>query len=140
MSNDFIDKIWGKTREVSSSPIYSEHELFVNAGAYCSLHYHLHRSNTFIVHSGVIEIIEFWGPSIKRISLTAGSRYSVPSLVPHLFAVVESGRMNEEYHPDRGGVVDNSDIIRIVDGGLYDDIENLPYTLMFGVFSKVGKY
>jgi hypothetical protein len=41
----------------------------------------------------------------------------VPSLVPHLFCVQASGSLFEEYYPDRGGVVQQNDIIRLCEGG-----------------------
>jgi len=125
---DNQDKVWGKTREVVDSPFYSKHELQVVAGGYCSLHYHRHRANRFIVVSGEIEVIEFYGPKIRRVRLGSENIHDVASLVPHLFAVYRDGIVFEEYFPDRGGVVKRDDIVRLVEGGKVaaSDLARLP--------------
>ena len=130
---EWTDKCWGQTRETVDSPYYSRHELKINAGGYCSLHYHEERANRFIVTSGLVEIIEMFGPSVRRTVLGPDNTYEVASLVPHLFAVRKTGEMIEEYFADRGGTVRRNDIIRIVEGGLLEDrtqIDRLPYSIL----------
>lgn len=134
----FDEKIWGYTREVENFGTYSRHELILNANHYCSLHYHIDRSNKFIITSGSVVIFEFYGPSVKRIDLHIGDDYIVPSLVPHLFAVVESGSMVEEYYANKDKVVLSSDIVRLCCGGRYDDLEQLPYNLMLDILKNSG--
>lgn len=111
------EKCWGQTRKIISSDFYSKHELMVKAGGYCSLHYHQDRANRFIVKSGSIDVIEFFGPTHRIITLGPDNTYDVPSLVPHLFVVRRDGMVVEEYFSDRGGRVVVNDIVRIVEGG-----------------------
>lgn len=132
MSN-WVEKCWGKTREIIDSPFYSKHELQIEAGGYCSLHYHEDRANRFIVTSGLVEVIEMFGPQSRRTILGPDNTYDVASLVPHMFAVRKSGEMIEEYFSDRDGEVRRNDIIRIVEGGKLetpDLIDNLPYSIL----------
>lgn len=133
MSDGWIEKCWGKTREIVDSPLYSKHELQIDAGGYCSLHFHMERANRFIVQSGLIEIIEMFGPQVRRTILGPDNTYDVASLVPHMFAVRKTGKMIEEYFADRGGTVRRNDIIRIVEGGVLDDINlinKLPFSIL----------
>lgn len=128
-NNKSTKKIWGRTQPIVSTPFYSKHGLYVEAGGYCSLHYHKQRANIFTIVTCEVEIIEFYGPRVHRTKLPKHGTYDVPSMVPHLFAVYSSGLMYEEYYPDRGGIVDDNDIIRLVEGGMIDvkDMPNLPY-------------
>lgn len=130
--SEWTDKCWGKTREVVDSPFYSKHELQVVAGGYCSVHYHEERANRFIVMSGLVEVIEMFGPSVKRTLLGPDNTHDVASLVPHMFAVHKDGEMIEEYFADRGGEVRRNDIIRIVEGGKVDvaDLTKLPFSIL----------
>lgn len=116
----WVDKVWGRTKELEDSPVYSRHELEVVAGGYCSLHFHRHRSNRFLITAGLVEIVEFFGPFVVRTRLGPENIYDVPSLVPHMFIVYESGAMLEEYFSDRGGRVCRDDIVRLVEGGKID--------------------
>lgn len=136
-TSQFELKAWGRTLEVISNPFYSQHHLEVIAGGYCSLHYHRRRANRFIVQSGQVEIIEMFGPFVKRTRLGSGSTHDVPSLVTHMFVVYQSGIMLEEYYPDRGGEVRTDDIIRLVEGGILtiDKLDDLPGCL----FDLTGK-
>ena len=126
-SPNWEEKCWGKTRNILSSDFYSKHELQVVAGGYCSLHYHQNRANRFIVKTGSIDVIEFFGPTHRKITLGPDNTYDVPSLVPHLFVVRRDGLVIEEYFSDRGGKVVVNDIVRIVEGGniQLEDVDNM---------------
>lgn len=117
---EWFYKIWGQTRELVNSQFYSKHELLVNAGGYCSIHFHRQRANRFLVVSGQIEIVEFFGPFLSRTRLGPENTYDVPSLIPHMFIVYESGKLIEEYYADRGGQVHCDDIVRLTEGGKLD--------------------
>lgn len=117
---EWVTKVWGRTKELVDSPFYSQHELEVVAGGYCSLHYHLDRANRFRVVSGLIEIVEMFGPVVSRRKLGPENTYDVPSLVPHMFIVLKDGVVFEEYYPDRGGEVRRDDIVRLIEGGKLD--------------------
>lgn len=124
MNIHWEDKIWGKTREIVDSPFYSKHQLDVVAGGFCSLHYHQHRANRFLVESARIVVVLFFGPKMEKYDLGPDNMLDVPSFVPHLFMVYSSGIVFEEYYPDRGGVVRNNDIVRLHEGG-WKDIDHI---------------
>lgn len=109
----FSKKCWGLTCcEESDSEFYTRHRLWVEKGG-CSIHYHQHRANRFKVISGSILVRLFWHDQQEDHILTEGNILDVPSLVVHQFIVLEPGIVIEEYWADRGGVVSNSDIIRL---------------------------
>lgn len=135
MKSEWQDKVWGKTREVISSPFYSKHQLEVVAGGFCSLHYHQNRANRFTVESGNISVVLFFGPRIKRHSLGPDNVLDVPSLVPHMFLVHTPGFIVEEYYPDRCGEVSNDDIIRLYEGGWRE--ADYIYTVPFEILSEL---
>jgi mannose-6-phosphate isomerase-like protein (cupin superfamily) len=127
---DWQDKVWGRTRIIVKSDMFQRHQLEVNARSFCSVHWHEHRSNKFIVVSGVIRIVEFYAWTHVVHVLTADMEYDVPSLVPHQFQVAESGKMFEDYWPDRDNtVVDNRDIVRLYTGNILDDGETFDQLL-----------
>lgn len=111
------NKVWGNTEVIFTSTRFSKHLLSIVENGYCSLHYHVNRSNEFIISSGCLEIFEFYGPEIRKYKLTDGNKHIVPSMVPHLFYAHSDTVALEEYFPDRGGIVDDSDIIRLTLGG-----------------------
>lgn len=128
----WISKVWGWTMELVDSPFYSRHALEVEAGGYCSLHFHAQRANRFQMVTGRVEIVELFGPLAVRTMLGPEDTYDVPSLVPHLFIVHEDGTLFEEYYPDRGGSVNRDDIVRLVEGGKLDltRLHELPACLL----------
>lgn len=128
-------KVWGRTKELVDSPFYSKHELEIEAGGYCSLHFHKHRANRFVVVSGLIEIVEMFGPFITRTNLGPENTYDVPSLVPHMFIVHKTGAMFEEYYADRNEKVRRDDIVRLIEGGKHDSnrLSELPICLINGL-------
>ena len=127
----WVDKIWGRTRELINSPFYSRSELDVIAGGYCSLHYHRSRANRFLVGTARIRVIMMYGPKVDVCDLGPDNLLDVPSLVPHMFCVYAAGSVIEEYYPDRGGVVEQNDIIRLYEGGwlAMDLLGGLPQVL-----------
>ena len=110
-----VKPAWGRTRCTHDSPLYSRHELEVEAGGTCSVHYHRHRGNRFFVVSGSIAVVEYFAWEAERTILTAGNTLDVPALVVHQFQVIQSGACVEEYWPDRGPVR-NDDIVRLCEG------------------------
>jgi len=114
-------KAWGWTKPVVVKDVFQEHNLVVEAGGYCSVHWHEHRANKFIVHSGRIAVVVFNGWTWKRRVLTSGDIMNVPSKVVHRFEVYQDGKVTEEYWPDRSETtISTDDIVRIVVGGKLD--------------------
>jgi len=119
----WVTKVWGSTRCIYESSKFSGHELKVKKGGYCSVHWHDDRANDFIVESGVIAVVTFYGWKIRRVILTKGKHFTVVSSVPHQFQVLQDGTIREEYWSDCGGDVEHDDITRLTEGGMIDDIE-----------------
>lgn len=129
---EWKEKIWGKTREIIHSQFYAKYELEVEAGGYCSLHYHLTRANRFHVGTAHIQVIMMYGPIVEKVTLGPDNVFDVPSLVPHMFCVLRSGSVVEEYFPDRNGEVLRDDIVRIFEGGELevDELDGLPHIIL----------
>lgn len=114
-------KCWGYTRCLEESDDFSWHELKLQAGGYCSFHYHKQRANKFIVLSGVVRVVFAYGWDVKWEELRASDQFVMPSLVPHQFQVLEDGEMQEEYFPDRGSKISIFDIVRLTEGNVVSD-------------------
>ena len=124
------DKVWGKTKLLVESDRFQRHELIINKGGYCSVHYHRLRANRFIMKSGVVRIVEFIAWTTRQTMLTPDMVYEVPSLVPHMFQVLEDGEMFEEYWNDRDNKpVDGADIVRLCEGGAQNHEETWDQTM-----------
>lgn len=117
-------KVWGQTETLFESDHYSKHLLDLVPGTYCSLHYHEERANRFHVISGHVRVLRLFGWHEKWKGLDQDMTLVVPSLVVHLFMVVSTARMVEEYWPDRGGVVRDDDIVRLCPGGKVSEVTN----------------
>jgi len=128
---DWQGKFWGRTRCVCDTDLYSQHELELKAGGYCSIHYHESRANRFFIHSGRIAVVTFHAWAIDRKILTSGNALDVRAGVVHQFQVLEDGEMVEEYYPD-GGPVRNDDIVRLCQGGVnkVEFLDDLAHRLM----------
>ncbi len=113
----WTEKPWGRTRELSRSTSWSRHELQVEPRGFCSIHYHQHQANRFLVHSGKIAVLLFFAGKTERFVLAASDQLDVPSLIVHQFHVIEGGTVVEEYWPDRGGKLSAGDIIRLTASG-----------------------
>lgn len=125
--NDWQTKVWGRTRLNFGGDYFQRHELVIESGGYCSVHYHKQRANRFTIVSGSIAIVQFWAWKTERIVLTQDQTFDIPSLVVHQFQVLQDGKILEDYWPDRGGKVRLSDIVRLSQGGKVkvDDLEHL---------------
>lgn len=123
--SEWTSKVWGRTRCVYESDVFSGHELEVEQGGYTSIHWHTERANRLICESGVIAVIVFYAWKIQKHMLTAGKSFDVPSQLVHQFQVYQSGRIREDYWADRGGRVRKNDIVRLTEGGMVADIEEL---------------
>ena len=109
---------WGRTRCVHDSPLYSRHELEVEAGGTCSVHWHRARNNRFHVVSGKIVVVQFFAwKTYETIVTPRTPHFDVPALGVHQFQVYEPGLVIEEYTPAwYGGAVLPWDIVRLCEG------------------------
>lgn len=134
---DWQAKIWGSTKCLEESVFYSRHELILKAGGYCSFHFHKERANLFHIEYGVVRIVWVYAWRIESTLLSSGNHYDIPSLVPHQFQILEDGKMFEVYYPDRGGEVDNGDIVRLTHGSMVD-VEHIKDTV--GIIKEDGSF
>lgn len=115
-------KCWGKATHVFSDPHAAVSILDTLPGGYCSRHFHSQRVNRFIVHSGVIAVVEYdlsGETEVSRNRLEAGDVCDVEAGVVHRFEVIEPGLVVEVYYPSRPtDRVSHDDIYRIDVGGI----------------------
>lgn len=123
----FEKKCWGEVIHVFTSSKAAISVLRVEKGFRCSKHYHVHRTNSFEVLSGRVEVC-YWPsadaymdrpchPYYFRILTPVSIPVVVPCMHPHYFRVLESGLMVEIYKPEVAGVVRLDDIVRFDVGG-----------------------
>ncbi len=116
-------KVWGWVRHAFSSPLCAVSILEVEAGGYCSKHWHTDRVNRFMVHSGIIEVVEYdkYGErEIVRVRLQSGDVHDVHVHITHRFEALESGVVIEVYWPkNHASIVSLSDIERLDTGGTF---------------------
>lgn len=130
MNAEWEDKVWGRVMHVFSSPHAAVSLLETNKGFRCSLHHHVHRINQFTVTEGIILVEEYEKLPVDnkefilvdRIRLDQGDVHIVQAGVWHLFRVLESGSIVENYWSQNGGEVSISDIVR-ADIGREDEKE-----------------
>lgn len=118
MRAELQTKAWGTVRHAFDSPTCAVSVLHVEAGGYCSRHFHRERINRFLVITGSIDVVSYTGDAITetgRYRLAPGDITDVPAGVVHSFEVVEPGIVVEVYAP--AGVVRLDDIVRIQLGG-----------------------
>jgi mannose-6-phosphate isomerase-like protein (cupin superfamily) len=96
-----IGKAWGTTSLLYKSPILEVHSLKVNPNAYCSLHMHTIKNNSFYVSWGtlIIEVHKNSYDLIDRTTLTEGDFTTVVPGEYHKFIAGQFGaRVLEIYH------------------------------------------
>ena len=86
MKSEWEQKIWGKTRCVEHDEgKYSKHELQVEKGGFCSVHWHSNKLNKFILKSGQVRIVWSYAWAIHWCDLELDSEFVMPSKIPHQF-------------------------------------------------------
>lgn len=115
-------KVWGTATHVFASPQAAVSILDTLKGGYCSRHFHSQRVNRFVVHTGVINVVEYdpgGTVEVSRTKLQSGDMHDVEAGVVHRFEVVEPGLVVEIYYPSRPqDRVSQDDIIRLDLGGI----------------------
>ena len=114
---DWERKCWGWTRPIFRSSTCSAHELKTLPGWQCSRHHQEHRSNRFVVISGLIGVAVETPFGTARHLLHPGQVMDVHPLNWHYFQSFEASLMMEMYFAQDGSEIDEADIVR--------DYENL---------------
>lgn len=126
MATDWETKVWGRTRCVRRLANFSRYELEVEKGGFCSIHYHLNRSNEFLVLSGVVQVVWcFAWQTHSRLLAVNSPSLTIRAGIPHQFQVMESGVMIEDYKPDlinARAEFSDGDIVRLTEGGRADTL------------------
>lgn len=108
-------KVWGDTQQLYNNGITSIHAINAKCGGYCSIHKHIHKSNTFHVMSGMLKIEIFHDNGIiDDTTLLAGDSTTVPAGLKHRFTAIEDTRAIEIYDVQMVG----EDIVRDDVGGI----------------------
>lgn len=118
MRAELQTKAWGTVRHAFDSPNCAVSVLHVEAGGYCSRHFHRERINRFLVVSGAIDVVRWTvdgRTETERERLTPGDITDVPAGIVHSFEVIEPGIVVEVYAP--AGMVRQDDIVRLKLGG-----------------------
>ena len=119
MSGTWEQKVWGRTRCLSQSPLMSIHELILeNSGSFCSIHHHLKRHNHFYVLSGSVSVVVREGGRDVVYTMSQGASLIVPAGMLHQFQVISKALLLEVYTPETGCEVEANDIVRKHEGGL----------------------
>jgi mannose-6-phosphate isomerase-like protein (cupin superfamily) len=111
-----ITKKWGHETTLVNTPLYCFKEMtVVPNGMASSIHYHVAKTETFIVRSGRV-VLELHDPEkpVERLVLEPGQTYTIPARLPHRFwcAGEEIARFDEVSTHDEG-----SDSYRIIESG-----------------------
>lgn len=109
--------IWGTSRYLYVGKQEALPIVFGKAGGESSLHWHRHKSNCFIVCSGIVDIdrIEHGAP-ISTVRLTAGGTLSVPAGIKHRMRFITDAELYEFYRALPGQQIDLADIVRVEPG------------------------
>lgn len=117
---DWTPKTWGRMRTLLRDAGIEIVEAEIEAGGYCSRHLHHCKTNTFVVVSGRLLLLEFGGsvPFTDKILTSADSPLQVPAGIKHQFEALEATRLIEIYRPIEGYALLADDIARFSEGGL----------------------
>lgn len=115
-------KPWGWTRRVVSSPQMELHELVIEPGGFCSIHYHERKIQQLTVVSGelILRGCNTTGKTEQEWIVRPGMVMAVMANVRHQFESRTGAVCVEQYGPICGGTVDPNDIVRLSEGGKRD--------------------
>ena len=108
-------KVWGITSPIFQNSMFEVHRIEINAGGYCSKHYHKYKYNVFYIESGKMKIINYEdGNSINETLLSCGEQTTVSPNEFHRFEALEKTIAYEIYYSE----FQSDDIIREDEGGI----------------------
>ena len=100
----WIDKPWGRTREVLRASVCHVDEIEAMQGGYCSIHAHTAKANVFHVVTGLLYVRQFTiqGERLKCQHIAAGETLVVVAGIWHQFWARQVTRAMEVYLPTVG--------------------------------------
>lgn len=117
---DWTLKPWGRMRTILRNPAVEVVEAEIEAGGYCSLHYHNDKANAFLVISGCLKLKLYRDGELHATHLLTRESmpFEVPAGVPHQFEATEETRLFEVYRPVADFPIRGDDIVRLSEGGM----------------------
>lgn len=116
MAGEWIEKAWGRTRDLHCNGSLEIIECEIVKGGFSSLHRHAAKSNEFMVVSGrlLLHIDDCPGGRVRELTPSTGC-YCVAAGVGHQFSALEPTVLIEFYH---GVQPSKADIERFTTGGV----------------------
>lgn len=111
------EKSWGTAQTLYVDDCLQIDRIHAKAGRMCSRHFHRHKTNCFVVLSGVLEVTEYEPGSGSRITVTLNEHspvYAVRENHEHRFVAVTDVVAIEVYVAI-SGEVSRDDIYRIAE-------------------------
>lgn len=113
------DKPWGKATTVLLDDRIQVDRLSIRKGGYSSNHLHKAKHNTFVVLSGVLEVVLYPDTDTEsRVVLSASESMTVRRGILHKFEAKTDCEVVEYYLPANGSAPDPADIVRHSESGL----------------------
>ena len=118
-------KPWGMAVAFCESKLGQMSLAIIDAGGFCSRHYHAHKANVFTVYAGTLAVHIWDGfdekqatrPPDRVLTVERGSSIVVPPNVVHLMTATANCLCVESYFNPLGGKVCTKDIHRLTTGG-----------------------
>lgn len=115
VAGDIEHKPWGTTRLLHADENLQVAQIVVHKAGYCSLHYHCHKCNLFVLVSGALWV---WTASATwRLEERGRRECHVPPRVRHRFVSPAGCTALEVYIAEAGFALEIDDIVRLDSGG-----------------------
>ena len=92
-----VEKGWGYELWIINNEKYCGKSLFFNENSKCSMHYHLKKEETWIVHSGsfILRYINGETAEVVEVDLKDNESYTIPVGLPHQLETKTGGEIIE---------------------------------------------
>jgi len=92
-----VEKGWGYELWIINNEKYCGKSLFFNENSKCSMHYHLKKEETWLVHSGsfILRYINGETAEVVEVDLKDNESYTIPVGLPHQLETKTGGEIIE---------------------------------------------
>ena len=92
-----VEKGWGYELWIINNEKYCGKSLFFNENSKCSMHYHLKKEETWLVHSGsfILRYINGETAEVVEVDLKDNESYTIPIGLPHQLETKTGGEIIE---------------------------------------------
>jgi mannose-6-phosphate isomerase-like protein (cupin superfamily) len=125
-TTDVREKYWGRIETIASAEDIAAKRIFVRKGGQSSLEYHVEKSESYYIHSGLLKVgLRIGRAENRSIVMMAGQSYDVHPGVMHMRIGLEDTVILEVSTRDS-----DSDSYLVEDGQTYRhiDVDSLPIT------------